>query len=117
MICRDRRRLLAALAWVHVWHGAGMAMPALHMTKLALFPHLQPEAAAMVQPAWGLVAATDHAIGWVLVVFNALALLNLGRVLMSREQIVRDEVRRLERRQARQQRWPRALPPGPWSPS
>ncbi len=64
--------------------------------------------------AWGLVAATGNALGWVLVVFNALALLNLGRVLMSREQIVRDEERRLQRRQARQQRWPRALPPGPW---
>ena len=41
--------------------------------------------------------------------FAALSLLNLGRVLASRDETIRDEVRRLEKKQARQQRWPKGL--------
>lgn len=48
---------LAALAWVHVWRGAGMAMSALHMTTLSLFPHLQADMPGGMQPAWSLVVA------------------------------------------------------------
>lgn len=49
--------LLAALAWVHVWRGAGMGMSALHMTKLALFPHLQPDMPGAMHSSWGVVVA------------------------------------------------------------
>ncbi len=34
---------LTLLSWVYIWHGAGMGMSALAMTKVALFPHLTPE--------------------------------------------------------------------------
>ncbi len=44
-------------------------------------------------------------------VTTALALLHVARVTASREQIVRDEVRRLEKKQTRQQRWSRVLGP------
>ncbi|WP_148612989.1 DUF1707 SHOCT-like domain-containing protein [Nocardioides rubriscoriae] len=54
----------------------------------------------------GFVASFD--IYWPLA-FAALSLLNLGRVLASRDEIVRDEARRLEKKQARQQRWPKGL--------
>ena len=40
---------------------------------------------------------------------NQQTLLNLARVVASRDDIVRDEVRRLEKKQARQQRWPKGL--------
>lgn len=63
--------------------------------------------------AWGFIAASGFDAWWLLL-FNALALLHLGRLLLAREQIVRDHQRRFERRQARQQllrqRLPRALP-------
>lgn len=52
---------------------------------------------------------------WPLIV-NAVMLLNLGRVVLGREEIVAAEVRRLEKRKLRQERWPRALPPPPWIP-
>lgn len=35
--------ILALLAWIYIWRGAGMGMSALDMTQLALFPHAQPE--------------------------------------------------------------------------
>lgn len=62
---------------------------------------------------WSIWAAiklgTDRAdFPWPLIV-NALTLLNLARVVANREEIVRDEVHRLEKKQARQQRWPRGL--------
>ena len=43
--------LLALLAWVYVWQGAGMDMSALDMTRLALFPHLAAGPAAMADMA------------------------------------------------------------------
>lgn len=69
---------------------------------------------------WGVLLASGLDNGWLLVL-HALALLHLGRVLLAREQIVRDELRRLEKRQAGQElreelrqelrhRLPRALP-------
>lgn len=36
--------LLTLLAWTYVWHGAGMGMSALEMTRLTLFPHLADDA-------------------------------------------------------------------------
>lgn len=45
---------------------------------------------------------------WPLIV-NAVTLVHLVRVVATREQIVRDEVERLERKQARQLRWPKGL--------
>lgn len=44
------------------------------------------------------------------VIVNALALLNVISKVANRDQIVREEVRRLEKKQARQQRWPKGLP-------
>ena len=35
--------LLALLAWIYLWQGAGMGMSMLDMTELALFPHARPE--------------------------------------------------------------------------
>lgn len=35
--------VLVVLAWVYVLVGAGTGMSALHMTRIALFPHRQPE--------------------------------------------------------------------------
>ena len=55
---------LAILAWVYVWRGAGMGMPALHMTALALFPHLQPDMPGAMQAPWGVVAA----MWWVMMI-------------------------------------------------
>jgi hypothetical protein len=45
---------------------------------------------------------------WPLIV-NAVALLNVARVVGSRDQIVRERVHALEKRQSRQQRWPKSL--------
>jgi predicted metal-binding membrane protein len=55
---------LAALAWVYVWSGAGMGMPALHMTTLVLFPHLQPDAAGVMPTTLPVVVA----MWWVMMV-------------------------------------------------
>lgn len=66
---------------------------------------------------WGIwLALGGDGFPWPAVV-TALSLLNVARVLASREQMVRDEVRRLEKKQLRQTRWPRGLPgpPGPLS--
>jgi predicted metal-binding membrane protein len=56
--------VLAALAWLYLWRGAGMGMPALHMTALALFPHLQPAAAGEMQSSYTVVAA----MWWVMMI-------------------------------------------------
>lgn len=66
---------------------------------------------------WGIwLALGADGFPWPAVV-TALSLLNVTRLLAAREQIVRDEVRRLEKKQLRQMRWPRGLPgpPGPLS--
>jgi hypothetical protein len=58
---------------------------------------------------WGLwLVLGGDGFPWPAVV-SALALLNVARVTAGRDQIVRDEVRRLEKKQARQQRWTRGL--------
>ena len=48
---------LAALAWIYIWQGAGMGMPALAMTTLSLFPHLQPDVAGQMEDGWPMVIA------------------------------------------------------------
>jgi predicted metal-binding membrane protein len=55
---------LAVLAWLIVWRGAGMGMPALHMTALALFPHLQPDMPGHMATALPVVVA----MWWVMMV-------------------------------------------------
>lgn len=49
-IVRHERIVIAAglvgvvvIAWIYIWHGAGMGMSARDMTTLSLFPHLQAE--------------------------------------------------------------------------
>ena len=61
---------------------------------------------------WGLYVVAGGGFPWPLFV-NALALLNVAKTLTTRESIVREEVRRLEKKQARQERWPRGLPGPP----
>jgi predicted metal-binding membrane protein len=58
---------LTLLAWLHLWRGAGIGMAGLEMTKLALFPHLQPEPMPGMEPppfAWG----TAIAMWWVMMI-------------------------------------------------
>ncbi len=49
--------LLIVLAWAYLWHGAGMGMSALAMTSITLFPHLHPEMAGTMAPAFAVVVA------------------------------------------------------------
>jgi predicted metal-binding membrane protein len=52
--------VLAILAWIYLWRGAGMGMTALDMTSLVLFPHTQAEPMpGMVMPVvtWFTVTA------------------------------------------------------------
>jgi hypothetical protein len=58
---------------------------------------------------WGIWFATGHDYFPWPAILTALSVLHLARVVTNRDQIVRDEVRRLEKKQARQQRWPRGL--------
>lgn len=62
---------------------------------------------------WAVWVATFFVGGpvfpWPLIV-NAVTGVNLARVLANREEIVQHEVHRLEKKQARQQRWPKGLP-------
>ena len=59
--------LLTLLAWWYVWDGAGMGMTALAMTRVALFPHLQPEPMpGMMMPAVAWV--TVLAMWWVMMI-------------------------------------------------
>ncbi|MDB5808097.1 MAG: Metal-binding protein [Betaproteobacteria bacterium] len=55
---------IAALAWLYIWHGAGMGMPALAMTRLSLFPHLQAELPGSMDNAWPIVIA----MWWVMMI-------------------------------------------------
>lgn len=58
---------------------------------------------------WGIWLAVDgEGFAWP-AILSALALLNVARVAANRDEIVRTEVRRLEKKQARQQRWPKGL--------
>jgi hypothetical protein len=58
---------------------------------------------------WGIWLATgaDY-FPWPAII-TGLTVLNAARLISSRDEIVRDEVRRLEKKQARQERWPRGL--------
>jgi len=47
---------MALLAWVYLWQGAGMGRPALAMTRLALFPHLEAAPAGAMPFSWPVVA-------------------------------------------------------------
>lgn len=59
--------MLTLLAWWYVWRGAGMGMSALDMTRVALFPHLQPEPMpGMMMPAVAWVTAL--AMWWVMMI-------------------------------------------------
>jgi predicted metal-binding membrane protein len=42
--------VVVALSWTWVWDGAGMGMPALEMTALTLFPHLQADSGGAMNP-------------------------------------------------------------------
>ena len=44
--------VMVVLAWIYIWRGAGMGMPALDMTTLSLFPHLQSEAVGSMDVGW-----------------------------------------------------------------
>jgi hypothetical protein len=61
---------------------------------------------------WGIWLGFDSRGGFVTIplIVTALAMLHLIRVVTGRDQMVRDEVRRLEKKQARQHRWPKGLP-------
>ena len=59
--------LLTLAAWFHIWRGAGMGMTALQMTRLALFPHLQPEPMpGMAIPV--LASATVVMMWWIMMI-------------------------------------------------
>jgi len=55
---------LTGLAWLYLWRGAGMGMPALHMTALALFPHLHPDPGGEMHATLPMVAA----MWWVMMI-------------------------------------------------
>ena len=56
--------MLAALAWVYVYQGAGMGMSALDMTDFTLFPHLHPDVTGSMDAPWPIVIA----MWWVMMV-------------------------------------------------
>lgn len=55
---------MVALAWVYIWQGAGMGMPALDMTTLSLFPHLQADMMGSMDATWPVVIA----MWWVMMI-------------------------------------------------
>jgi predicted metal-binding membrane protein len=70
-ILRRERAIISAglaavtlLAWLYVWHGAGMGMSALAMTNLSLFPHLQSDMAGEMDSTWLIVVA----MWWVMMI-------------------------------------------------
>ena len=56
--------VMVVLAWMYIWCGAGMGMPALDMTTLSLFPHLQSEAVGSMDVGWPIVIA----MWWVMMI-------------------------------------------------
>jgi predicted metal-binding membrane protein len=59
--------LLALLAWLYIWRGAGMGMSALDMTVLTLFPHAHAEpmqGMALPETTWLTVVA----MWWVMMI-------------------------------------------------
>jgi len=70
-VLRRERAIIAAalaavtlLAWFYIWHGAGMGMPALAMTRLSFFPHLENEVPGEMPAALPLVVA----MWWVMMI-------------------------------------------------
>ena len=70
-ILRYERTLIAAglvgvvlVAWIYLWHGAGMGMSARDMTTLSLFPHLQAEVGGSMRADWPVVIA----MWWVMMI-------------------------------------------------
>ena len=55
---------VVALAWTYLWQGAGMGMPALDMTTLSLFPHLQANVMGSMEADWPTVIA----MWWVMMI-------------------------------------------------
>lgn len=47
---------LVALAWLYVWHGAGMGMSALDMTRATLFPHREADMGGEMAASLPIVA-------------------------------------------------------------
>lgn len=63
-VLRRERAVIAAglaaivvLAWIYLWRGAGMGMPAIEMTAFSLFPHLEAGVPGGMAPHWPIVAA------------------------------------------------------------
>ncbi len=56
--------VVAGLAWVYIWQGAGMGMPAWDMTAASLFPHRQPDVPGSMGGSWLLVIA----MWWVMMI-------------------------------------------------
>lgn len=70
-ILRHERIVIAAglvgivvIAWIYLWHGAGMGMSARDMTTLSLFPHLQAEVGGSMTADWPVVIA----MWWVMMI-------------------------------------------------
>jgi predicted metal-binding membrane protein len=55
---------LTALAWIDLWLGADMDMPASALSAALRFPHLGPETGGAMRLGWPLVVA----MGWVVMV-------------------------------------------------
>ncbi len=56
--------VIAGLAWVYLWRGAGMGMSAIDMTALSLFPHLQDDMMGEMDSTWLVVIA----MWWVMMI-------------------------------------------------
>ena len=59
--------LLALLAWIYLWRGAGMGMSMLDMTELALFPHARPESMPGMQ-APPFIWSIALAMWWIMMI-------------------------------------------------
>jgi predicted metal-binding membrane protein len=64
MIVATGLAVMAILAWIYVWLGAGMGMSAVQMTSLALFPHRQGEMMGEMAVAWPVVVS----MWWVMMI-------------------------------------------------
>jgi predicted metal-binding membrane protein len=93
--------LLAGLAWAYLVAGAGMGMSALAMTRVALFPHLDPMGAMAMPGMAALPAALPIVVAMWWVMMTAMMLPSAVPVMLLHAQVVRHG-------QSRGQ-----LPPGP----
>ncbi|WP_170219311.1 DUF1707 SHOCT-like domain-containing protein [Nocardioides litoris] len=76
--------------------------------------------AVVVSSALFVARGVEWETPWLALV-SLLAVLRVSHLQVGHRDIVATQVRRLEKKQARQQRqaqwpWPKGLPPGPWSP-